>query len=134
MSLDGRNVEGYPDPTAETAIKNACNGMDKKVICINGVPVTAVKDIVEFKMAAVEMHAGTTGLCGCEHKEDGRTYISIKNAGKTDMRVTPIIGKDGSEAGFEIEASGDDSLVALIYAFASVASKLIKITTGEAEE
>lgn len=28
MSLDGRNVEGYPDPTAETAIKNICSGLD----------------------------------------------------------------------------------------------------------
>ena len=134
MSLDGRNVEGYPDPTAETAIKNICSGLDNKIVCINGVPVITEKDIVEFKTSAVEIHAGTTGLCGCEHKEDGRTYILIKNAGKTDMRVTPIIGKDGSEAGFEIEALGDDALVALVYAFASVASKLIKITTEEAEE
>lgn len=106
----------------------------KRVVCINGVPVTAEKDLAEFKTAAVEVHAGTTGLCGCEHKEDGRTYISIKNAGKTDMRVTPIVGKDGRGDGFEIEALGDDALVALVYAFASVVSKLIKITTGEVEE
>jgi len=28
MSVDGRNPEGYPDPTAETAISNICSGQD----------------------------------------------------------------------------------------------------------
>ncbi len=28
MSVDGKNAEGYPDPTAETAIKNICEEED----------------------------------------------------------------------------------------------------------
>lgn len=28
MSVEGRNPEGYPDPTAETAINNICSGQD----------------------------------------------------------------------------------------------------------
>lgn len=28
MSVDGKHPEGYPDPTAETAIKNICSGQD----------------------------------------------------------------------------------------------------------
>ena len=28
MSVDGKHPEGYPDPTAETAIKNICSGHD----------------------------------------------------------------------------------------------------------
>lgn len=32
MGVDGRNTEGYPDPTAETAIKHICGGRDSSSV------------------------------------------------------------------------------------------------------
>ena len=107
---------------------------DKRIVCINGVPVFTEKENIECDTAAMKIHTGSTGLCGGDRREGGRTYVSIENAGETDMIVTLNKGKDGNGTGFEIAASGDDALVALAYAFAAISAKLLNTMTGEEEE
>lgn len=106
----------------------------KRIIQINGVPVMAEEETVENEKANLTVYAGTTGLCGGGRSKGGRTYISLENTGAADMIVTLVKGKDGNGTGFEIAASGDDELVSIACAFATVTVALMDIIAKEDEE
>ncbi len=106
----------------------------ERIVCINGVPVITDKEIIENENVTLAVHAGSTGLCGGDRREGGRTYVSLENKGATDMIVTLVAGKDGNGKGFEIAASGDAELVSLAYAFAAVSATLLDSIAKEDEE
>lgn len=107
---------------------------DKRVVCINGVPVVTDKKTFESDRAALTGYVGSTGLCGGDRKAGGRTYVSLENAGATDMIVTLVTDKNGNGTGFEIAASGDDELITLAFALAHLATVLFESSDGEDEE
>lgn len=105
----------------------------KRIVQINGVPVNTEQELIENENVSLAVYAGSTGLCGGDRKEGGRTYISLENKGATDMIVTLVTGKDGNGTGFEIAASGDAELISLAYAFANVSATLLNSIAEEEE-
>ena len=103
-------------------------------ICINGVPIVADGEVVKNENAVMVAYAGSTGLCGGDRRKGGRTYVSLKNLGETDMIVTLTTGKNGNGTGFEIAASGDAELLTIALAFSSIAALLVESITEKAME
>lgn len=100
---------------------------------VNDVAVDTFRRNVYGEASVMEVEAGTTGICGGDHEEGGRTFIHIGNKFASDFFAELCRDKDGKVVGVNIAASGDDELIGLIKCL-DFASQVLKDQTMEVED
>lgn len=90
---------------------------------------TYIRDI--YSANILEVEAGTTGYCGGDSGNGGRTYFRIENRGGTDIQAYGL-GTNGEE-GFEVILGGDTELHTVIRALKFI-TKVLEDTANNVND
>ena len=102
-------------------------------VLVNDVMVDTFSRKVYGEASVMEVEAGTTGICGGDREEGGRTFIHIGNEFASDFFAQLCQDEDGRVVGLNIAVSGDDELVNLIKCL-DFAGKVLKEQTMEVDD
>ncbi len=83
-------------------------------VMVNDVMVDTYKRKAIGEESIMETEVGTTGICGGDREEGGRTYIHIGNELASDFFAQLCRDKNDRVVGVDIAVSGDDGLLNLI--------------------
>ena len=97
--------------------------MRENVVRVNGVDVqTCIEEFTSCNI--IECEVGTTGLCGGDTGNGGRTYFRITNFASTDMSCKVVEGIYGRADQIEIMFGGDTELDTFIAALEFAVERL----------